>query len=175
MKVNIRRLRPEAKVPEYGSEMSAGFDLCSCVNWTLNPGQKFIVPTGWAFEFPDGEKKYDEKRCFEGGGYSYHLSIRPRSGLAAKNGVTVLNSPGTVDSDYRGEVGVILINLSNKKFNIKVGDRIAQGVLELHQKITNFCEVEELEETERGNGGFGSTGVEFKNNVNLVRFTLNDT
>ena len=156
MKVNLKRLRPEAKVPTYGSDYAAGFDLYSCVNWSLNPGQRFIVPTGWAMEFP-GESWISDGPGMRTQEYFYHLSIRPRSGIAAKKGITVLNTPGTVDSDYRGEVGVILINLSDKPFSIKVGDKIAQGIITMHERVDEFEEVDELEETERGDGGFGST------------------
>ena len=108
----------------------------------MSPGQRAIVPTGLSFAIPSG----------------YEIQVRPRSGLAAKNGITVLNSPGTIDSDYRGEVKVILINLGTENFTISHGDRIAQMVVAPVVQ-TQFQVVESLSATERGQGGFGSTGV----------------
>ena len=146
MKINIKYNSKEgAIVPEYKTDGAAGADLCAYLpsqNVTLSPGKSALIPTGLFFEIPDG----------------YEVQVRPRSGLAAKNGVTVLNTPGTIDSDYRGEVKVILINLGEEEFTINDGDRIAQMVV---APITtaDFTFAENLSETDRGAGGMGSTGV----------------
>lgn len=143
MQVKIKLLSDEAIVPSYQTEGAAGFDFHSTVNQTLLPGERALFKTGLAMEIPPG----------------YELQVRPRSGLALKQGVTVLNSPGTVDSDYRGEIGVIVINHSpNQVLDVKKGDKIAQGVFN-KIKQASFDVVEDLTETERGAGGFGSTGV----------------
>jgi dUTP pyrophosphatase len=113
-----------------------------CDEFTLGPGSRALIPTGIFVELPEG----------------YEAQIRPRSGLALKNGITVLNTPGTIDADYRGEIGVILINHSDSFFKITHGDRIAQMVF-LKVEKPEFISVDELEETERGDGGFGHTGV----------------
>lgn len=133
-----------AVIPEYKTEGAAGADLCALVNTpiTIETGKSAIIPTGLFFEIPHG----------------YEVQIRPRSGLAAKNGVTVLNTPGTIDSDYRGEIKIILINLGDKDFVINNGDRIAQMVIAPVTQGT-FEVVNELSQTQRGTGGFGSTGV----------------
>lgn len=130
--------------PAYSTEDSAGMDVRAFVNEpiTLNPLERVLVPTGLYMELPHG----------------YQCEIRPRSGLALKKGVTVLNTPGTIDADYRGEVGVILINLSNEPFVINNGERICQMVIMNYTKA-EWVEVEELNDTERGAGGFGHTGV----------------
>lgn len=130
--------------PAYSTEDSAGMDVRAFVNEpiTLNPLERVLVPTGLYMELPHG----------------YQCEIRPRSGLALKKGVTVLNTPGTIDADYRGEVGVILINLSNEPFIINNGERICQMVIMNYTKA-EWVEVEELNDTERGAGGFGHTGV----------------
>ena len=130
-------------IPNYQTENSAGVDLKANINAeiTLLPLQRVLVPTGIKIALPEG----------------YEAQVRPRSGLALKNGVTVLNSPGTIDADYRGEIGVILVNLSNENFVIKDGERIAQLVITKYEKV-RFEEVEVLNETTRGEGGFGSTG-----------------
>ena len=130
-------------LPEYETLHSAGMDLRANINKdiTLNPLERVLVPTGLYIELPVG----------------FEAQIRPRSGLALKNGITVLNSPGTIDSDYRGEIGVILINLSNEEFIINDGERIAQMVISKHEHI-NLTEVNILCDTERGEGGFGNTG-----------------
>ena len=139
--VQIRKLRDDAQVPEYQTEEAAGFDLHSVEDYLLHPGERALVKTGLSLALPAG----------------YELQIRPRSGLAFKHGITVLNSPGTVDSDYRGEIMVLLINHGGEAFPIKKGERIAQGVVkEVIQAA--FEEVDELSETVRGTGGFGSTG-----------------
>jgi len=135
--------------PEFATDGASGFDLRADLaedeTITLGVGEYTMVPTGLYFEIPEG----------------FELQVRPRSGLAAKHGVTVLNSPGTVDSDYRGEVKVILINHGTKPFVIENGERIAQGVIGgvMGKKMITFQSVEELSDTERGEGGFGSTGV----------------
>ncbi len=143
--VNIKCVASKgATIPEYKTKGAAGADLCALLNEPLTiPAGKFaMVPTGLFFEIPEG----------------YEVQVRPRSGLAAKNGVTVLNTPGTIDSDYRGEIKVILINLGDADFTINSGDRIAQMII---APVTQakFTITESLSETERGTGGFGSTGV----------------
>ena len=143
--VKVQKLTEGARLPVYGSSQAAGADLCACLgNNTLviEPHKWAMVPTGIAIALPVG----------------FEAQVRPRSGLAAKKGITVLNSPGTVDSDYRGEVRVILINHSDEPFVIKDGDRIAQMVIARHESAC-FEVVDSLDETERGAGGFGSTGV----------------
>jgi dUTP pyrophosphatase len=141
MVVKLKKLYKEAIIPKYQSQFAAGFDLHSLKDYEIKPKERVLVQTGLAMEIESG----------------YELQIRPRSGLALKHGITVLNTPGTVDSDYRGEIMVLLINHSDETFVIKQNERIAQGVI---QKIiqASFVEVEELEKTQRGEGGFGSTG-----------------
>ena len=144
-KVDIKIIASKgAVVPCYKTAGAAGADVCALVeeNVLLKKGQRTIIPTGLFFEIPQG----------------YEIQVRPRSGLAAKNGVTVLNTPGTIDSDYRGELKVILINLGDEDFEIKSGDRIAQ-IIVAPVTIGNFIQCESISETERGAGGFGSTGV----------------
>ena len=146
-KVEIRiQLDDGARLPVYGSSQAAGADICACLgignSMTIEPHRWALVPTGLRISLPVG----------------FEAQIRPRSGLAAKKGVTVLNSPGTVDSDYRGEVKVILINHSDEPFVINDGDRIAQMVIARHESAS-FVSVPSLDETDRGEGGFGSTGV----------------
>lgn len=129
-------------LPKYQTELSAGMDLNANLeeSITLKSLERKLIPTGLFLELPAG----------------YEAQVRPRSGLALKNGITVLNSPGTIDADYRGEVGVILVNLSPDSFTINNGDRIAQMVIAQHQQA-NWHEADALSETERGAGGFGST------------------
>ncbi|WP_291856100.1 dUTP diphosphatase [Marinilabilia sp.] len=131
-------------VPEYATEGSAGVDLRASLDGKviLKPLERAMVPTGIFIELPLGTE----------------AQIRPRSGLAAKSGITVLNSPGTIDSDYRGEIKVILVNLSNKEFEICNGDRICQMVIQRYEKF-EWERVEELNDSVRGDGGFGHTGV----------------
>ena len=131
-------------LPEYATVLAAGMDVRAdnAEPIVLRPLERALVPTGLYLEIPAG----------------YEVQVRPRSGLAIKKGITVLNSPGTVDADYRGELRVILVNLSGKDFTVEKGERIAQIVLAAHAKI-EWEEVGELEESERGAGGFGSTGV----------------
>ncbi len=130
-------------LPAFKTVGSAGVDLQAFIETTivLQPLERQIIPTGLYMEIPQG----------------YEAQIRPRSGLAIKHGITCLNTPGTIDSDYRGEIGVILVNLSKENFAIHPGDRVAQMVIAQHES-PEFVEVETLEETERGTGGFGSTG-----------------
>ncbi|AZJ34490.1 dUTP diphosphatase [Tenacibaculum singaporense] len=132
------------QTPTYETEGSAGMDLRANIDAAiiLKPLERAIIKTGLFIALPVG----------------YEAQVRPRSGLAAKKGITVLNSPGTVDADYRGEIGVILVNLSNEDFVINDGERIAQLVIAKHERV-NWQEVAILDETERGAGGFGSTGV----------------
>jgi len=136
--------RSQHTLPSYETIASAGMDLRANLTETitLNPLERAIVKTGLFIELPIG----------------YEAQVRPRSGLAAKKGITVLNSPGTVDADYRGEIGVILVNLSNETFVIESGERIAQLVIAKHERA-EWIEVQELSETSRCEGGFGSTGV----------------
>jgi dUTP pyrophosphatase len=130
-------------LPQYATHEAAGFDLCSSINITIKPKTHCLIPTGLHMEIPRG----------------YHVEIRSRSGLAAKNGVFVLNSPGTIDSDYTGEICIILCNLGSQSFHVSKGDRIAQAVVMKHE-IASLVRVDQIEkETERGEGGFGSTGV----------------
>lgn len=141
--IPIQKLNDQAIIPKYQSELASGFDLHACLTETITilPGQRAIIPTGIAFALPD----------------HLEIQIRPRSGLAAKHGITVLNTPGTIDADYRGEIKVILYNTSDQDFVIQHGDRIAQGVLQVVIRET-FVEVETLDQTDRGSGGFGHTG-----------------
>ena len=135
--------RSKNPLPKYQTEGASAVDLFACLNETmvLKPKERKIIPTGIYISIPIG----------------YEAQVRPRSGLAIKYGVTVLNSPGTIDSDYRGEIGVILINHSEIDFKISNGDRIAQLVLSSYKKI-EWQETDSLDETNRGKGGFGSTG-----------------
>ncbi|HTA84353.1 MAG TPA: dUTP diphosphatase [Bacteroidia bacterium] len=130
-------------LPQYATVASAGFDVRANISepMVLKPLQRVLVPTGLFFEIP----------------VEHEAQVRPRSGLAFKNGITVLNSPGTIDADYRGELKVLLINLSNEDFTINDGERIAQVVIAKHEQA-EWVEVEQLMETARGEGGFGHTG-----------------
>ena len=141
IKLQIKKLNSLAQIPAYQTKEAAGFDLHSIEDVVIAPSERKLIGTGLAFEIPKG----------------YEIQIRPRSGLAYKYGITVLNSPGTIDSDYRGEIKVLLINHSNESFEIKVGERIAQAVIQAVIQAT-FEEVSELSDTNRGAGGFGSTG-----------------
>lgn len=135
--------KTQHELPTYATSASAGMDLRAQLDQpvTLKPLERSIVKTGLFIELPVG----------------FEAQVRPRSGLAAKHGITVLNSPGTIDADYRGEIGVILVNLSNETFTIENGMRIAQLVIAEHQHIS-WVEVTQLSESNRGEGGFGSTG-----------------
>ncbi len=131
-------------LPQYATDMSAGMDIRANLDQpiVLKPMQRCLVPTGLFISLPDG----------------YEAQIRPRSGLALKKGVTVLNTPGTIDADYRGEIGIILINLSQEDFVIEDGERVAQMIITRYEQI-RWRLVEVLDETERGAGGFGHSGV----------------
>ena len=145
-KILIKRLSKEVPLPKYETSGSSGMDLAANINANIDidPGKTAIIPTGLALSIPKG----------------FEVQIRPRSGLAAKQKISVLNTPGTIDSDYRGELKVILINLGQEKFKVENGLRIAQMVLcpIIHAKLE---EVDELKDTERGEGGFGSTGTKW--------------
>ncbi len=144
--IKLKRVRPEAIVPTIASEGAAGADLHATRKEVLKPGEHKLIHTGWSVEMPERDM---------------YIQIVPRSGLALKHGVTVLNSPGTIDSDYRGEIGVILVNHGQFAFTIQPGERIAQMIV--GRSLTQAYpleEVTELSETDRGEGGFGSTGVE---------------
>ena len=132
------------QLPQYATSQSAGMDLRANLDApiTLHPMERRLIPTGLHIALPEG----------------YEAQVRPRSGLALKHGLTVLNTPGTIDADYRGEIGVVLINLSQEDFVINDGERIAQMVIARHEQ-GDFVVVEELDETERGEGGYGHTGV----------------
>jgi dUTP pyrophosphatase len=167
VQVKIMRLRPEAVIPRYARAMDAGFDLVAVEDVLIPPGESAKIPTGLAFALPDG----------------YELQVRPRSGISAKTKLRLSNAPGTVDAGYRGEVCVLVDNIhfpsgevgnicldvseqpvavdrevDSHSYLIRKGDRIAQGVLAI-VPVAQFTEVEELDETERGAGGFGSSGV----------------
>lgn len=143
--MNIKIInRSSHSLPHYETGASAGMDLRANISETvtLQPLERTIIKTGLFIELPVG----------------FEAQVRPRSGLAAKKGVTVLNAPGTIDADYRGEIGVILVNLSNETFSVENGERVAQLVIAKHERA-DWIEVTELSETNRGEGGFGSTGV----------------
>ena len=141
--IGIRLLSDDAKMPRQATPESAGADLCASESLILHPSEIRLVHTGLQMDIPEG----------------YHIEVRSRSGLAAKYGVFVLNSPGTVDSDYTGEIGIILCNAGKDPFKISVGDRIAQMVV-IHHEVPSFTLVNEIQkDTERGSGGFGHTGV----------------
>jgi len=142
MKIRIVN-KSRHKLPAYETEHSAGMDLRAMTDGpvTLKPLERKVIGTGLYIEIPEG----------------YEAQVRPRSGLAAKHGITVLNSPGTIDADYRGEVGVILINLSDTDFAINDGDRIAQMIISKHEKA-ELIDTEEINNTKRGSGGFGHSG-----------------
>lgn len=144
VKVNVIN-KGHHPLPAYATPQSAGMDLRANISQpvTLRPMERRLIPTGFYIALPQG----------------YEAQIRPRSGLALKHGVTVLNSPGTIDADYRGELMVLLVNLSAEDFVVNDGERIAQMVVARHETV-DFAEVSELDETERGTGGYGHTGVE---------------
>ena len=143
MKINVVN-KGHQPLPQYSTPQSAGMDLRANLDEavTLQPLERRLIPTGLHIALPAG----------------YEAQVRPRSGLALKKGITVLNTPGTIDADYRGEIGVVLINLSQEPFVVNDGERIAQMVIARHEQ-GEFVEVEVLDETERGEGGFGHTGV----------------
>ena len=143
VKINIIN-KSRHQLPAYATELSAGMDLRANIDEpiVLHPLERRLIPTGLYMALPAG----------------YEAQVRPRSGLAYKKGITVLNSPGTIDADYRGEVMVLLINLSQDDFLVSDGERIAQMVVARHE-VASFCEVEVLDGTQRGTGGYGHTGV----------------
>lgn len=141
--IKVKKLHPAAQIPRYMTGLAAGMDIQALpeTEITLLPGERCLVPTGLAFAIPE----------------NYEVQVRPRSGLAIKHGITLLNAPGTIDADYRGEIGIIIINHGREEFRISAGDRIAQLV------VAPVCQaeiqmVEDLSETDRGAGGFGHTG-----------------
>ncbi len=138
LKVSIKKLSPDAHLPTYASKGSSGVDLHSIINTEIEPRGFALIPTGIAIEMPEG----------------FEAQIRPRSGMALNHGVTVLNTPGTIDADYRGEIKVILVNMSDSSFGIKKGMKIAQMVFARVEQVL-FDIVSELGSTERGDGGFG--------------------
>lgn len=141
--VQIKLLDPELPAPAYAKPGDAGADLRSRIDFELEPGERALVPTGVAIALPEG----------------YVGLVHPRSGLATKNGITIVNAPGTVDSGYRGELMVTLLNTDKtKSFHVQRGDRIAQLVIQKYEHAT-FTVVDELEQTERGSSGFGSSGI----------------
>jgi len=143
MKVKIVN-RSENPLPDYSTQSSAGMDLRANLEHaiSLEPLERKLIPTGLFIELPEG----------------FEAQIRPRSGLALKKGISVLNTPGTIDADYRGEIGIILVNLSNEEFVVEHGERICQMVVNKVETI-QWSQVESLEESERGGGGFGHTGT----------------
>ena len=143
IKIQIKKLSDTVTIPKYETPGSSGMDIAAHIanNIIINPGEKSLVSTGFSIAIPKG----------------YEVQIRPRSGLAAKKNITVLNTPGTIDADYRGEIKVILINLGGEKFIIEKGERIAQMVV-CPVIQASLDEVKELSDTARGSGGFGSTG-----------------
>jgi len=142
MTLRFKRIHPDAVLPSYAHPSDAGMDVRSVADLMIAPGARALVPTGLVMLLPP----------------QYEAQVRPRSGLALKSGVTVLNTPGTIDSGYRGEVGVILMNLGTEDFQVKKGDKIAQIVI-APVKQPEIVETDSIDETDRGVGGFGSTGV----------------
>lgn len=142
VRVKVKKIHPDAVIPQYKTSGSAGFDLYAIEDVEIQPGETKQIRTGLIFEIPEG----------------YEIQIRPRSGMSLKTPLRISNAPGTIDSDYRGEVMIIAENTSIVPFSVEKGTRIAQGVL---QKVpqAEFIEVEKVSETERGEGGFGSTGI----------------
>ncbi len=142
MTLRFKKLRPDAVLPSYAHQGDAGMDLCSVEDVVLQPGERVLLGTGLAMALPEG----------------YAAFVQPRSGLASRHGISIVNTPGLIDCHYRGEVKIILINLGSEPFQVRKGDRIAQMVI---QKVetAEIIEVETLEDTARGEGGFGSTGI----------------
>jgi len=145
--VKVKKLHPKAVVPEYMTEHAAGMDLCTVIEepFTLAPGDRTLLPTGLAIEIPPG----------------YEGQVRPRSGLALKKGIALVNSPGTIDADYRGEIGIIIINHGKEPVDFLPGDRIAQLIIAPVTQAT-LVEVDDLNGSVRSSGGFGHTGVNGK-------------
>jgi dUTP pyrophosphatase len=141
-KIKIKKLNPNAITPHYAHDGDAGMDVYSTINFSLKPNHRAAIPTGLSFELPKG----------------FEIQIRPKSGIALKAGVTMINAPGTLDSGYRGELKVIMINHSSEDYQIKKGEKIAQIVFARYEEA-ELEETEEISETARGSGGFGSTGL----------------
>lgn len=141
LEMKIKKLSEEAKIPRYAKPGDAGLDVCSIEDFVINPGERYMAKTGLAFEIAEG----------------YELQVRPKSGLASKYGISIVNTPGTLDSGYRGELMVIMINHGKDPYHASKGDKIAQIVVNKYEHV-NFKEVDELSQTDRGEGGFGSTG-----------------
>ena len=144
MEVKVTKLHPAARVPQYMSSGASGCDVSACLEsaLTISVGRRAAVPTGLAFEIPPG----------------FEIQVRPRSGLSFKQGLTVINAPGTIDSDYRGELKVLVVNLGEEPVTIQPGDRVAQLVLQRVEQI-RWTETTDLGQSTRATGGFGSTGV----------------
>ncbi len=142
IKVSIQRIHEKAKIPSYANADDAGVDLYSVKDIILNPGERVLVPIGIKIAIPKG----------------YEGHVRPKSGLALKHGISIVNTPGTIDAGYRGEIGVIVINHGSEPYTIESGKKIAQMVFNKVEQA-DFVEVESLDETSRGEGGFGSTGL----------------
>jgi dUTP pyrophosphatase len=144
IQVKVKKLHPDAIVPAYMTEHAAGMDLCTVIEepLALAPGERTLLPTGLAMEIPPG----------------YEGQVRPRSGLALKKGIALVNSPGTIDADYRGEIGIIVINHGNRPVEIMPGDRVAQLIVAPVTRAA-LVVVEDLNDTARNSGGFGHTGV----------------
>jgi len=141
VKLKIKKLNESAVIPSYAHKGDAGMDLFSTEEYNLKPKERKLISTGLSVEVPEG----------------YELQVRPRSGLALKKGISIVNAPGTIDAGYRGEIGVIMINHGEEDFEINKGDKIAQAILN-KVEFAEIQEVDELNESERGEGGFGSTG-----------------
>lgn len=141
IKLKVKRLHEDAVIPRYEHKGDAGLDLFSVEDYIINPGERVLIKTGISVEFPIG----------------YEMQIRPRSGLALKKGISIVNAPGTVDAGYRGEIGVILINHGQEAVEISKGDKIAQAILN-EIKYAVIEDVDELNDSSRGQGGFGSSG-----------------
>lgn len=145
MKIKVKKLKEDAVIPHYAHEGDAGMDVYSVADEMIEPGEIKLIPTGLSFELPRG----------------IEMQVRPKSGLAIKHGITLTNSPGTLDSGYRGELKVILQNEGKRQYKVKKGEKVAQIVLARYEEV-EFEESDELMETSRGAGGFGSTGVSGK-------------
>ena len=143
MVLKFKKINEHAVLPTYAHPSDAGMDIRSCEELVIPAGKRALVHTGLVMMLP----------------MMYEAQVRPRSGLALKKGITVLNTPGTIDAGYRGEVGVILANFGDEDFEIKIGDKIAQVVIAPVTQPSEIVEVQEIDETDRGAGGFGSTGV----------------
>lgn len=148
MKIRYQKLGPHAQVPARKSDLANGFDLCAMEGGIINHNEIVIVRTGIALEFPERKDAYS----------NFYAFVVPRSGLAAKEGITVVNSPGLIDTDYRGELKIILTRVIPGAYQFKQGDRIAQLVIMEHPKELEFVRVSQVADTKRGSGGFGSTG-----------------